>query len=58
MKTLDEIEIQSVPIIDFAVSCPLVLEKLLLNEPPHGKTNNVVSEQFRHKPCCTSIEAG
>ena len=26
------------------------------NEPPHGKTNNVVSEQVRHKPGCTSTE--
>ena len=25
-------------------------------EPPHGKTNNVVSEQVRHKPTCTSTE--
>ena len=28
----------------------------LLNEPPRGKTNNVVSEQVRHKPACTSTE--
>ena len=27
-----------------------------LNEPPRGKTNNVVSEQVRHKPTCTSTE--
>ena len=25
-------------------------------EPPRGKTNNVVSEQVRHKPACTSTE--
>ena len=25
-------------------------------EPPRGKTNNVVSEQVRHKPTCTSRE--
>ena len=25
-----------------------------LNEPPRGKTNNVVSEQVRHKPACRS----
>ena len=25
-------------------------------EPPRGKTNNVVSEQFRHKPACTVTE--
>ena len=27
-----------------------------LNEPPRGKTNNVVSEQVPHKPACTSTE--
>ena len=27
-----------------------------LNEPPRGKTNNVVSEQVRQKPACTSTE--
>ena len=26
------------------------------SEPPRGKTNNVVSEQVRHKPACTSTE--
>ena len=26
------------------------------NEPPRGKTNNVVSEQVRHKTTCTSTE--
>ena len=25
-------------------------------EPPRGKTNNVVSDQVRHKPTCTSTE--
>ena len=25
-------------------------------EPPIGKTNNVVSDQVRHKPTCTSTE--
>ena len=25
-------------------------------EPPRGKTDNVVSEQVRHKPACTSTE--
>ena len=29
-----------------------------LNEPSRGKTNNVVSNQVRHKPSCTSTEAG
>ena len=27
-------------------------------EPPRWKTNNVVSEQVRHKPSCTSSEDG
>ena len=27
-------------------------------EPPHGKTNNVVSEQAWHIPACTATEAG
>ena len=26
------------------------------NESPRGKTNNVVSEQVRHKPTCTNTE--
>ena len=30
--------------------------KTAINEPPRGKTNNVVSEQVRHKPACTSTE--
>ena len=30
--------------------------KFQLFEPPRGKTNNVVSEQVRHKPTCTSTE--
>ena len=28
----------------------------LTSEPPRWKTNNVVSEQVRHKPACTSTE--
>ena len=31
---------------------------MLSNEPPRGKTNNVVSEQVRHKSGCTVTEAG
>ena len=27
-----------------------------INEPPRGKTNNVVSEQVRYKSGCTVIE--
>ena len=30
----------------------------LLFEPSRGKTNNVVSEQVRHKPSCASTEDG
>ena len=29
---------------------------MILIEPPRGKTNNVVSEQVRHKSGCTSTE--
>ena len=29
---------------------------IALYEPPRGKTNNVVSEQFRHKSGCTVTE--
>ena len=28
----------------------------VINEPSRGKTNNVVSEQVRHKPGCTATE--
>ena len=28
------------------------------NEPPRGKTNNVVSDQIRHKSGCTVRDAG
>ena len=28
------------------------------NDPPRGKTNNVVSEQVRRKPACTVTEDG
>ena len=31
-------------------------DTISVNEPPCGKTNNVVSEQVRHKPACTSTE--
>ena len=33
------------------------LKKCKISEPPRGKTNNVVSEQVRHKPACTATEA-
>ena len=28
------------------------------NEPPRGKTNNVVLDQIRHKPGCSATEIG
>ena len=31
---------------------------ITVNEPPRGKTNNVISEQVRHKPTYTVTEAG
>ena len=34
----------------------LSMLSLVLNEPPRGKTNNVVFEQVRHTPSCTSTE--
>ena len=33
-----------------------VIQAVSIIEPPRGKTNNVVSEQDRHKPTCTSTE--
>ena len=30
----------------------------LVNEPPHEKTNVLVSDQVRHKPVCTATEDG
>ena len=38
------------------VALLLVSDSRLIYEPPHGKTNNVVSDQVRHKPTCTSTE--
>ena len=36
----------------------MVKQITLYNEPPRGKTNNVVSEQVRHKSGCTVTEEG
>ena len=33
-----------------------VVNRVYINEPPRGKTNNVVSEQVRQKPTCTVTE--
>ena len=35
-----------------------VLLMVCIFEPPREKTNNVVSDQVRHKPVCTVIEKG
>ena len=35
---------------------PYQLSDWQTNEPHHEKTNNVVSKQFRDKPCCTNTE--
>ena len=35
-----------------------IFAEYVQNEPPLGKTNNVVCEQVRHKPGCTSTEDG
>ena len=35
-----------------------VISNLKTFEPPRRKTNNVVSEQVRHRPACTVTEAG
>ena len=45
---------------NFAICLPEnnLNELSLINESPRGKTNNVVSEQVRHKPACTATEAG
>ena len=32
------------------------IRRTSINEPSREKTNNVVSEQVRHKPACTSTE--
>ena len=43
------------------VAAHLLLHRLSQHqtyEPPRGKTNNVVIEQVRHKPACTSTAAG
>ena len=41
-----------------ATVCKLQTPHINIFEPSRGKTNNVVSEQVRHKPGCTSTEAG
>ena len=45
--------------MDENVSTPAItihFDVISLFEPPLGKTNNVVSEQVRHKPTCTVTE--
>ena len=40
-----------------SAKCTLFCHKLTI-EPPRGKTNNVISEQVRHKPVCAATESG
>ena len=49
----------SVDVLSSSLKCPSLLlgfEYSKTYEPPRGKTNNVVSEQVRNKPTCTSTE--
>ena len=39
-----------------AVKVSMSILKFNPYEPPRGKTNNVVSDQVRHKPTCTVTE--
>ena len=49
----DQVSGQEKPCFHFLVN----YEKcFVINEPSRGKTNNVVSEQIRHKLGCTSTE--
>ena len=54
MKDLDDEEISDTEDPDLMVGFCFYI----IIEPPRGKTNNVVSEQVRHNPGCTSTEAG
>ena len=44
--------------IKFSHTSSCVGSLVLVYEPPHGKTNNSISEQVRRKPACTVTEAG
>ena len=50
--------IKAATILEFGNMIILIVSIALLTtfEPPRGKTNNVVSEEVRHKPTCTSTE--
>ena len=48
--------IKTVALIAFGIVLTIFVN--LINEPPRGKTNNVVSDQVRHKSGCTVTEAG
>ena len=48
---IEEYELRMLPYVR-----PQALAVIAINEPPRGKTNNVVSEKVRHKPACTSTE--
>ena len=47
------IDIDSIALLYDGIQLPI---NVLVIEPPRGKTNNVVSEQVRHKPSCTATE--
>ena len=51
----DEIDDSLLPSFFFHTIGSVVF-RFITYEPPRGKTNNVVSEQVRHKPACTSTE--
>ena len=48
----------AIGITDQHAEMPLSARMKLQQLSPRGKTNNVVSEQVRHKLGCTSTEAG
>ena len=56
---IDFVLIINIQVFDPNTIVPLIPDiRSLICEPPRGKTNNVVSEQVRHKPSCTSTEDG
>ena len=56
--TLPELKKINLLSIDLAIFAGILGSSVGNNkiEPPRGKINNVVSEQVRHKPACTSAE--
>ena len=56
MKAIKGVDDMRIGIHVFANLYRCKLEIKVKYEPPRGKTNNVVSEQVRHKPACRSTE--